>query len=303
MTPPETKIKVTVYYWPHANNGLGHVACELIQTQPKETSLGYITANANSSSVAYLQDEIKTYNSPNVIKIQLPPTTITPNALGNILDNISDNLDKKYNLLTRNCAHLTSKVLSLVYGDQISHRSPQWIMTPKMIAGHTCLFLDRGKSLRENIECLKALSSTSPIDNQTITSEAVRGISHHEFAKVMIGTLTQQMKGLTKDNNELTTCFNNFNNAINREPINDQEATKSLTALHKQMAQAEEKLQGSITSPLQRLKAHFYEFVRIFAQDPQLEHLRDFRKAAEQINKLGFDTKQHEEPSSQVTPT
>jgi hypothetical protein len=319
MSKSEAKTKVIIYYWQNTNLHLGHIACVLKELDGQNREL-YISPGIDPSYEQdpnqlqeLLEDEIKFFKSNSVVKMELPGSSTTLDQfLEEFPKNAKSNIDEGYSVVSRNCAHLVSKVLSTVYGTK---PNLSWWLLPRTVVKDACKLYgcDAGK----NLKIVQDLSDIEPTNDSKFTEGIISRISKYQFAKLsvgpMLGTLFGKVQNLYNNGKityEAIIAFqdakDDFLRILRSSDINDPEVTKAFTVLAENIAVIGKTLQdddlksfkegaSGLSKSIKRvlkdkdLEAYkcctsaAYELSRIISEDPKLESFREFKLAVKKV--------------------
>jgi hypothetical protein len=314
------KISVTIYYWPSANNGFGHIACVV----EAANDVGFLTASEyitpefvknkrelneehfQKVSVSdSLEREIRIYSSPEVIKIKLPEVSMTYEEF---LDKFKEDeragtiIDRGYNLISRNCAHLTNQVLGVVY--ETKSRKARFGLLPSTVAKDACSILDKDDGSAFHMDRLKLLSSSSnkaSVASPSHTSDEpkVSRISKYQFAyasmPAMLGSMQRILDSQKSLENSLSKkkfddakgAFLEVLDRVQDESLSEQARDKALADSFKNLREAIEKVKIDMKkSSFETSRFRFYGLIHIASQDYQLKDWKSFREEIKKIDKF-----------------
>ena len=327
MPVVDPKIKVSLYYWPHANMGLGHVACVVEEvTSGGSGRTMYITPGFASTSQAvtsqsvggveaYLRQEMRLFDSPSVIKIALPVRAMSYDEFLETFkkrEYAGSLIDEGYSVASRSCAHLANQVLCTVYG--IESRKTRFGLLPSRVAQDACLLLDKESSQlgsHESIGRLRQLSDKGPTSDAVDTHGTIARISKYQFAQATINVMLSSMDWelISVGNLPLYRKFheakNQFEKNLKEDPLTGKLA-QSFKQLQGAIKEAEDTLQGECKKEFGAFKLFFYKLILIFSQNPKLRALQDFKKEAAKLSRLakksGVSVDKDEEKTSPNGP-
>lgn len=332
---PKSKVKITIYYWPDVNMGLGHIAClakEIGGERELYISPGYVMLNDstkphvgiksdiriwNSNSfIECLNEQITDYNSPNVIKIELPESDFSYDIFLRNFATFAKNNINNYDFLKKNCSHLVNRALLTAYPGRIPYEQTLGLR-PFGVAKDACALLDQESGALESKSSsyLEAMVKNPNKDYSSTTSHISR-ISKYQFARAMIPVTLRHLyttaQNILEENEKKSqnTGFSmmikddspwqadldsflstklDFTNAINKTPLNDTELTAKFTALKTNIIKLEATIIKIKDNDYKESKYFFAGFGRVLAGDPQLTQLKKIR---EQLESFFQDCKQ-----------
>lgn len=340
---PGSGVKLKVYYWPNANGGAGHIACNLQEVGGKGRSLfvtpGFMQGmssrkerveklkeqlqvgdskegsdvDKNLKNVSqYLPIEMQAYNSSPVIQIELPlkESKTFDDVINEFSELAKKNLQGDYNVLLRNCAHLTAKMIAAVHGsDFLKFGSiDKFGLLPKTVARVACdIVHPEGRQVpskeamfnllncqdddsyddHPNVEILAKLSKGGE-DNSI---KSISKISQYEMAKGMLlgvaSTLSDKKFNSVKGF-EVGAKIKNFVDSFSDKKVTCDKVTEEFKSISNGLKAMEKQLKGTgLVGLLTTARLFFYEAARLVIKDPKLERLRALETTIAQVTGKG----------------